>query len=171
MNVFYIKQDEFKKFYDKDFAKQYADKEFKTEKRFYEYTIGRYLVKKAAKEFYNLSDTEIILQNNGKPVLKNSNLCFNISHSKNIVSVCFDENPCGLDIEYIKERDLNRFSDYYKQNFETLDGFYKFWTFKEAAYKLDADVKDTYSCKFEMQYFLTVASVNKIENISLQKIL
>ena len=52
MKVFYIDISKFKKKYSKDFLLQYADREFKTEKRFYEYAIGRYLVKLVAQKYY-----------------------------------------------------------------------------------------------------------------------
>lgn len=120
----------------KDFLFPYADTEIKAEKRFYEYTIGRYLVKHVAQKYYNIDKTEIIKNENGKPIFKNSDLHFSISHSKNIVIACFDKYPCGIDIEYMKDRNIQKLSEYFDKNFETLEDFYKFWTTKEAKYKL-----------------------------------
>jgi len=166
MKVFYIKKDEFKNRYDKDFISRFVDKELKSEKRFYEYAIGRFLVKTVAKKCYDIANPEILIQDRGKPVFKSEKLCFNISHSKNIVIACFDDYPCGIDIEFIKERDLVRFSEYYGKKFESADDFYAFWTQKEAAYKIDAEINDSYSCKFESQYFLTIVSNKKVGDIS-----
>ena len=163
MEIHYIYIDKFKKENSKDFLEQYNDMNFKNEKRFYEYTIGRYLVKSVAKNNYNLKNTDIIINENGKPVFKDGGLFFSITHSKNIVLACFDKTPCGADIEYIKNRDLEKFSKYYKKEFKDLEDFYKFWTLKEAEYKLGCKVKDSHFSKFEDKYFLTVVSAGKIE--------
>ena len=88
MQVFYIEIEKFKKNYEKDFLLKFADTELKTEKRFYEYTIGRFLVKSVAEQHYNISD-EIIMTQTGKPVFKNGGLNFSISHSIDIVIVHF----------------------------------------------------------------------------------
>ena len=66
MKVFYIDISKFKKKCSKDFLLQYADREFKTEKRFYEYAIGRYLVKLVAQKYYNIADNTIVRTENGK---------------------------------------------------------------------------------------------------------
>lgn len=158
MNIYYIDIEEFKRNHDKDFLSEYADKEFKNEKRFYEYTIGRYLVKNVAKKIYKIEDCEIILNENDKPVFKNSDLHFSISHSKDYAVVCFDINQCGIDIEFIKERNFKKISQYYGKNIATSDEFYKYWTFKEASYKLSEEVKDSYCTIFKNNYCLTVVS-------------
>lgn len=163
MKIIYANIEQFKKKYNKDILNQYADREFKTEKRFFEYTIGRYLVKKTAAEFFNTENPEIITDKKGKPFFKNSNLHFSISHSKEIIIACIDSEPCGIDIEYIKPRDLAKLSNYFKQDFQTLDDFYKFWTLKEATYKLNDKVKNTYSDKFLENYYLTITSASDIK--------
>ena len=163
MKIFYINIEEFKKKYDKNFLALYADIELKTEKRFYEYTIGRYLIKNIAKQYYEINDTEIIINENGKPSFANSNLHFSLSHSKNIVIACFDEYPCGIDIEYVKEKDLTKLSKYFKKDFETLEDFYKYWTQREAQYKLDKPAKSVYSANFKNNYYLTIVSNSNID--------
>ena len=50
MNIFYINTEEFKKHHKKDELSIYADIELKTDKRFWEHTIGRYLIKTVAKK-------------------------------------------------------------------------------------------------------------------------
>lgn len=169
MDIFYIELDKFKKNHDKNFLIPYADVEFKFEKRFYEYTVGRYLVKQVAQKYYNIDNTEIIKNANGKPVFKNANLHFSISHSGNIVIACFDKYPCGIDIEYMKERDLHKLSEYFDRNFETLEDFYKFWTTKEATYKIIENNSHIHSQIFKNYYYLTCTSqsnINKIHSIS-----
>lgn len=160
MKVFYTYIDEFKAKYDKNFLIPYADKEFKNEKRFYEHAIGRYLVKETAKQ-YEIKDTEITTDTNGKPAFKNTDLYFSISHSENIVVACIDKKPCGIDIEYIKQRNLQKLSKYYKKEFNNLDDFYKFWTHYEAHYKHKSENFITF--KFE-NYYLTITSDNQIPN-------
>ena len=163
MKIFYIDINEFKKNYGKNILTEYADIKLNSEKRFFEYTLGRYLVREAAKVFYDVSD-KIVLSTNGKPKFKNSNLQFSISHSKNIIMVCFDNHPCGIDIEYIKPRDFTKLAVRYKQEFATCDDFYKFWTLKEAAYKLGSKITDYKTFKFENHYCVTVVSAVEFEN-------
>ena len=55
MKIFYIEIDKFKNTHNIDFLASYADRKFKTDKRFYEYTIGRYLVKTVAQQYYNIA--------------------------------------------------------------------------------------------------------------------
>ncbi len=158
MDIFYSRISKIKKLYDKAFLQKYADIELKNEKRFYEYTIGRFLTKNAAKNYYKAEYTDIIINDNGKPVFKNSDLYFSISHSNDIVIVCFDKFPVGLDLEYIKPRNLVKLSAYFKKQFNSLDDFYKFWTLKEAAYKLGVPPLYIYSGIFSEKYYLSVAS-------------
>ena len=158
MNIYYIDIEEFKKNHADDFFYQYSDREFKNDKRFYEYTTGRYLVKNAAKKIYKIDNPEIIINESGKPVLKNSELNFSLSHSHNYVLACFDSYKCGIDIELIKNRNLGRFAKYYKKNYEDILDFYRDWTFKEASYKLGAEIKDSYAVIFKNNYYLTVVS-------------
>lgn len=109
-------------------------KEFKSQKRCVEYSLGRFLVKYAAKNFYKIDDTEIVVENK-KPGFKNNPLKFSISHSKNIVAAAFDENDVGFDIEEIKPRNLKRLSEYFHRDFVDENDFYCYWTSYEAEYK------------------------------------
>ena len=69
---------------------------------------------------------------------------FNIAHSGNIVVCCGTvEGQAGIDIEEVKEIDLTDYTDYFTPNEwrhinsypNQYDGFYDFWTRKEAALK------------------------------------
>ncbi|MBQ7450570.1 hypothetical protein IJS77_04065 [bacterium] len=163
MKIFYIDIEETKKKISKTELNKYADIELKSEKRFFEYTLGRFLVKNVAKNIYNIDD-EIILNQSGKPQFKNNGIYFSISHTKGLVAVCFDETPCGIDIEFMKERNLKEVSKYYGIKFDNIEKFYKFWTKQEAVYKLNDDVKDFYSEKFLDKYYLTVVSGKKFSH-------
>ena len=160
MEVFYIDIEEFKKNHNKDFLLPYADREFKIEKRFWEYAIGRYLIKNIAERFYDIKNAEILIDKNGKPYFKNNEIYFSLTHSKNIVMACFDKSPCGIDLEFIKDRNLDKLSKYYDEKFNTLEKFYKFWTLKEAEYKLNEKAKCTYFNLFNNEYYLALVSNN-----------
>lgn len=162
MKIFYIDIEKFKVTHNKNFLLSFADKNFNTKKRFYQYSIGRYLVKSIAQNVYNIENTDITTEENGKPVFKNSSLCFSISHSKNIVVACFDKFPCGIDIEYIKPRNLEKLSEFFDRKFNSLEDFYKFWTFKEASYKLNNNLETQYFTKFQNEYYLSIVSSNKL---------
>ena len=69
---------------------------------------------------------------------------FNIAHSGNVVICCTtDTGRIGIDIEEIKEINLSDFTDYFTSNEwrcinqypNKFDGFYDFWTRKEAVIK------------------------------------
>jgi 4'-phosphopantetheinyl transferase len=69
---------------------------------------------------------------------------FNIAHSGNMVVCCgTNDGQIGIDIEEVKEIDLNDYTDYFTPNeWEKInnypnryDGFYNFWTRKEAVLK------------------------------------
>ena len=164
MEIFYIAINEFKERCNKDFLNCYCDIKSSNEKRIYEYAIGRYLVKNVAKQVYNINDVEIVL-NNSKPVFKKPFLHFNISHSKDIVVACFDKNPCGVDIEFAKERDLTKLSNFFNIYFKNSEEFYKFWTYKEASYKLQDTVKDSFFLKFKDDYYLTAVSNTAVKEL------
>lgn len=163
MDIYFINIEKFKKNHNEQFLDSFSDKTFINPKRMWEYAIGRYLIKSIAKKIYKLSSVEIMTKNNGKPVFKNSNLNFSLSHSNEYVVAVFDTQPCAVDIELVKNRDLTQLSNRYKQNFNSLVDFYKFWTCKEALYKLGTDAKEIYTTTFEQKYILTAASVNEFQ--------
>lgn len=164
MELFYINSEEFLHTHDLDFLKTYAEgRTFKSEKRFVEFAIGRYLVKTAAEKFYGIKNTEIVIDNS-KPEFKSGGIYFNISHSGGIVMAVFDDKPCGLDIEEIKPRDFKKLSSRYNKNFETAEDFYKFWTELEAEIKLQKSVQSKYTCIFKDRFMLTVVSSGAISS-------
>lgn len=160
MEIYYINSEEFLKTHDTNFLRKYTDgKEFKSMKRFVQYALGRFLVKSAAKNFYDLTDTDIIIEND-KPKFKNSALQFSISHCGNFVAAAFDKTDCGLDIEEMKPRDFEALSKRYEKNFETSEDFYKFWTRYEAEIKLQQKTQAEYTCVFQDKFMLTVVSAD-----------
>ncbi len=158
MNIFYIDIEKFKDNHTKETLCEYCDRDFASEKRYWEYTTGRYLIKNIAKKIYKISNVQIITDENGKPQFKDADLKFSLSHSKRYVIANFDNNICGIDIEYIKERDFEKLSQHYNKIFKNADDFYKFWTLKEASYKQNSPVNDYYTTVFKGNYYLTVTS-------------
>jgi 4'-phosphopantetheinyl transferase len=74
----------------------------------------------------------------------NNNIDFNIAHSGSIVMCCgTTKGKIGIDIEHIKVIDLSDYEDYFTINewkkinsyADIFEGFYRFWTRKEAVLK------------------------------------
>lgn len=126
--------------------------------------LGRHIAKEVARVFYDVKDTEIIIENN-KPKFKNTDVCFNISHSNNIVAVAFDEMPLGLDVEHMKERDFKALLERYNINSDSKDIFYQFWTEYEASIKIQAETKQKLCFKLKDDYMLSLFSSNPDEGI------
>ena len=142
MNIFIIRADDFLKNVDENSI----TKEFKSQKRCIEYSLGRFLVKFAAEKFYKINNAEIVIENK-KPKFKHNPLNFSISHSKNIVAAVFDDDDTGLDIEEMKPRNLEKLSNYFGRNFSDEKEFYRYWTGYEAQYK--SKKQELISFKFE----------------------
>ena len=167
MKIFYLDIEKFKSSHKKEFLEKYADIELRTEKRFYEYTVGRYLIKSVGENIFDISDTEIIKDKNNKPIFKNAPLHFSLSHSKDYIISAFDEFPCGVDIEYMKPRNLGKYSKYYGREFASLTDFYEFWTKKEAEYKLGTIPKGVYHNVFKDEYALCVVSDKGFDSVEI----
>lgn len=147
--------------------------------------------------YKNMGDIESKIQYNkyGKPYLDEDKNYFNISHTGDYVVFVKDEKKIGIDIERIREKNLNiikhAFND---KEIEMIHGsaeiLTKLWTIKESVYKasgaekyLDFKNIDT-SNEIEVVYngdkynviskkvdecYLSIASINKYDNIILKK--
>lgn len=167
MEIFYVNTVELLKTHGAEFLKKYADgRKFKSEKRFIQYTAGRWLVKSAAAERFGLTDTEIVIEND-KPKFKSGGINFSISHSGNFVAAAFDAAECGLDIEEIKPRDFAALGERYGREFRGAREFYKFWTEYEAAIKLQTEPRGKYQTVFEEKFMLTALSAGEIGSVAL----
>ena len=98
---------------------------------------------------------EILIDDNGKPFIKDCNIHFNISHCKNMILCAFSDKEIGVDIEKIRPRNLGvtkRFFSLKEQEYvfghtlneedfekfndpEILERFYRIFTLKEAICK------------------------------------
>jgi len=90
-------------------------------------------------------DIEILRRDDGKPYVKGLPIHFNISHSGEFVVCAVSEQEVGIDIERIKEVDLNIARRFFcKSEYEDLlaqiadkqlDYFFSIWTLKESYMK------------------------------------
>ena len=144
MNIFYLFLDKFS---------------YKGKKHEKEHEAGLYIVRYAASNVFKINNIEFEIIKN-KPHLKNSNIHFSISHSNNIAAVCFDRNPVGFDIEFIKQRDYLSIAERMNFNLKTgvINEFYEKWTQYEAEYKLQKKAKYFFSQIFEDKYVMSIAS-------------
>ncbi len=164
MKIFYINIEEFIKKYGKNYIENFADKtEYKSEKRLVEYGIGRFLVKAVGEKFYNIKNTDIIIENS-KPKFKDNDLQFNITHSNEYVMAIFDDKPCAIDLEFIRNININAMSKRYKKNFVNNIEFYKFWTLKETEIKLQSQAKYNYTGIFMDKYMFAISSISPFSN-------
>lgn len=141
-----------------------SDKKFASKEKEYQHLYGRYLVDKAAKEFYKFDNTEIEIINK-KPRFKNNKIHFSISHSENLIIVAFDDNPVGADVEYMRERNFKELFARYNYKSADKETFYKFWTEYEAGIKLQGSPQNKFSKEITKDFMLTVVGhfSNEIE--------
>ena len=80
--------------------------------------ISEIMLKELLKE-YNIEYDKCVfsISDNGKPYIKNYDIYFSISHSKNYVAVVVSNNNIGIDIEETKEID-NKLLEYISTNEE-----------------------------------------------------
>lgn len=102
------------------------------------------LIKKACEDFgIDYQKEEIVFNQHGKPLFKNSSYHFNTAHSGNFALCVISDVECGCDIEEIKEykqRVAERFftekeKEYLELSNEKEDLFYRLWTLKESYLK------------------------------------
>ncbi len=167
MDIFFIRKKEFFKKRRKELT-FFEDNGLKSEKRRLDRAASRFIINFACKNFYKTEAGEIITVNN-KPLIKDSPLHFSVSHSNDIVAVLFDKDEVGFDIEIIKKRNIQSFSNYFKREFGSLNDFYEFWTKYEASIKLGTKVNKDLTFKFE-DYMLSIAAKGEISPVCFYEI-
>lgn len=92
----------------------------------------------------NISDPKYSEDYYHKPYIKNHDIEFNLSHSKEMVACAISDKTVGIDIEYVeKDIDLNIAKQYfYDKEYENIiqsenkaDEFFKYWVLKESFMK------------------------------------
>ncbi len=107
---------------------------------------GEMLTRKAISEWCGVSKEKIqfSVDSYGKPFAVNLSVEFNISHSHDMVVCAVDDSPVGIDIEKIRNVDLNMCKhictqkeiDYiYENDKDSIIRFFEVWTLKEAYIK------------------------------------
>ncbi|MCR4564116.1 MAG: 4'-phosphopantetheinyl transferase superfamily protein [Clostridiales bacterium] len=134
--------------------------------------FGEMLARKMICRNCNIGEEKIVFKTSGtgKPYTKNADICFNISHSDELVLCALNDTPVGVDIE--KVRDINPMVikhtcnedelEYVYENGiskrETLKRFFEIWTFKEACFKYkgtgidDFQSLDFFNCNRQMEH-------------------
>ena len=57
-------------------------------------------------DYASIKDYELYYNKYGKPYLKDSNIYFNISHTRNLVICAISDKEIGVDIEYLRYNEL-----------------------------------------------------------------
>ena len=99
------------------------------------------------KYYHNFNKIQLTYTKYGKPLLKNSILNFNISHSGNWIVCSIGNNPVGVDVEEIRKLNIKwiykMFSEIEQKYFtdndikEEQNLFFKLWTLKESYVKFN----------------------------------
>lgn len=112
----------------------------------YNTLISKLLLHYYFQKNYNISNFKIQRTRYNKPYIKNSNIHFNISHSKDLIVLAVNNSSIGIDVENItifnydiikkffsikEEEYINSFSNNEKKKHE----FFKLWTQKESFIK------------------------------------
>jgi len=119
-----------------------------------EHQAGLDLLSHALSDSFGISMTtkelteDIEKESNGKPFLKSyKNICYNISHSKNMVACAISNSPVGVDLEEIQSflpsilrRTLTSEEKSFLEQMSVDDAsqqewFFRFWTLKESYIK------------------------------------
>ena len=96
---------------------------------------------------YGLRDYVITADKNGKLYIPGSDICFNISHSKDMVFCVVGKQEIGCDVEWIRECNLKVAKRFFTDNEHKLllesenadTDFFRLWTVKESILKHSGD--------------------------------
>ena len=106
------------------------------------------LLRYGLKKNFSIEGAQIQFETNeyGKPHLKeNSHIHFNVSHSGDWVICAISSKPVGVDVEQMKERNIDIAERFYaEEEYESLlacenvsELFFKYWTLKESYVKAE----------------------------------
>ena len=127
-------------------------------------SIAYSLLGSMLQEVFGISINDVTFTENvhGKPIICDTDIYFNISHSANAVMCAVSDHEVGVDIEKIcdiRDAIVKRcFSAYEKDQVSSAEDFYRIWTLKEAYLKaigtgidrkldsLSLDLGDTVTC-------------------------
>ena len=147
--------------------KEFCKKDITNPNVYKAHTLAYLMVDRILKEVYKIEDREVIFVDK-KPMLKNKQKYFSISHSGDYIALAFADSNCGVDIEKIKLREFATISE--RMGFEatTLGEFYQEWTQYEAISKLGLDSVCGSYANYELEgYALTAVSEDQFEEYEL----
>ncbi len=122
-------------------------------------SLGAGLLLNKALSCHGLRSEDVYLDENGKPAIKG--LCFNLSHSGELVICATSETPVGCDAEQIKkapprlaeryfcEGEKQYLSQFAEDEYDR--EFYRLWTMKESYMKYTGEGTRLALNKFEIQ--------------------
>lgn len=112
------------------------------EKRQREFLFGRIIAKHGLKKLCNLQSNsiDIIKEENGRPIIKNSDYAVTISHTKNIIIsfVFHKKNIFGIDVEMVrlnKMHTIKRILSDSESSHDDIQTLTAIWTLKESLSK------------------------------------
>lgn len=148
-----------------ELLKKFQKKEISDSEALVRHCFSYLMADKILKEVYKIEDREVVF-NGKKPVLKNGQKSFSISHSKDFIALAFSDFNCGVDIEKVLPRDFEKIAHRMRFRIFSLKEFYQAWTKFEAEYKLAEEAKC--SKFFEIDdYMITAVSSNLDESFNL----
>lgn len=121
--------------------KQY--KAYKNEINQKEYLVGSLLIANVLNRL-KIPTSQLVRTQGKKPYIKGNKIYFSISHSNGYVTLIYDEEPVGCDIQTITEFDFSKITKtwfsveeniYIKNQKKSYDSFYKIWCCKESLIK------------------------------------
>ena len=147
--------------------------------------------------YKNFGDIEksVLYNKLNKPYLQNNNVYFNISHSKNFVVFVKDNKKIGVDIEFIRDRNIHIINKVCNEKEKQIINnniyeFTKYWTIKESVFKATSsdiyidfkDIDATDDKKINLMgenyniiskkfgdFYISVASINKFDDVIISK--
>ena len=118
-----------------ELLEEFRHKEFKNKAKQKEHCFSYLMTDRILREVYKIENREIDFIK-GKPYLKSREKFFSVSHSGEYIVLAFSDNECGVDIEKIKDRDIESIAERMNFSCDNQEEFYKSWTKYEAEYKL-----------------------------------
>lgn len=147
---------------DRKILEKFQYKKFSDSEKFKEHCLSYYILDKILKDNYKIEKRELEFISR-KPHLKSREIHFSISHSHNFIVIAISRYNCGIDIEFIKERNFFKLAK--RMNFEgccSLKDFYNKWTEYEAIYKLNDKYEKIEHYNYE-NYIISAVSTNSNE--------
>ena len=161
MDIFIIDKNKVK-VPDRKILERFQYKNFSDADKLKEHCLSYYLLDKILRDNYNVENRELEFISQ-KPYLKSREIHFSISHSRNFIAIAISSYNCGIDIEFIKERDFVKIAKRMKfEECSSLENFYKKWTEYEAAYKLNDEYKKIKHYNYE-NYMISAVSTSNNE--------